>query len=156
MTRTLSALVLAVGLVASPLAAAPAHAQGVLDPALEYALAASPGGVVVSDTSAVWPEIGMRLDVLDPTSAVAARAVGDCATGAICAYSAAGQAGVKLSWSTCGSKSTAALASVGSIANARSGVLSARQGTTVRASTRSNSYANVPVSYRSSITNVFC
>lgn len=157
MIRTLATLALALGLAGSPTAVAAAQAPAeTLHPAVEYALAAEPGGFAVTETSALWPELGMRLDVLEAGSALG-RAVGDCATGSICAYSAAGQAGVKLTWSSCGSKSTSALGTVGSIANGRSsGTLSARQASTVRASAGANSYANVPVSYRSSITNVYC
>ncbi|WP_309102700.1 hypothetical protein [Microbacterium sp.] len=158
MIRALAALALAVGLAGTPSAVAATQAPAEdPHPAVKYALAAEPGGIAVTETSGFWPELGMRLNVLpSEPQAAAVLAVGDCATGAICAYSAAGQAGVKLTWSSCGSKSTAALGIVGSIANGRSGTLSARQGTTVRASAGSNSYANVPVSFRASITNVYC
>jgi hypothetical protein len=153
MKRTLAAaaLALALALAASPLAA---HAEeAAVHPDVAYALAAEPGGVATSYYSAEWPKLGMTLEV----AAVSAFSVGTCATGSICAYSEGAMAGVKLSWTTCGSKSTAALDTVGSIANARStGTLTARQGTTVRATAAANAYANVPLSYRSLITNVYC
>jgi hypothetical protein len=149
--RTLAASILAIALVASPLVA---HAdEPDVHPAVAYALNAQPGGVATSYYSAEWPKLDMTLDVAWASTF----AVGTCATGTICAYSEGAMAGVKLSWTTCGSKSTAALSTVGSIANARtSGTLTARQSTTVRATAAANSYANVPLSYRSLITSVYC
>lgn len=153
MKRTLTTLALVAALALLAPAAASADDGADIHPDVEYALALEPGGVATSYGSAVWPALGMRLDV--PSDAV--RAVGTCATGSVCAYSSSGLGGTKLSWTTCGSKSTAAISTVGSIANARtSGTLSARQGTTVRASAGANSQANVPVAYWTSITNVFC
>lgn len=120
-------------------------------PDIAYALIAEPGGVATSWSTAEWPALGMTMTV------PVARSVGTCDTGFICAYSGAGQAGSRLDWTSCGSKSTAALLTVGSIANARSsGTLQARQGTTVRASATAGNAANVPVAYRSLITNVYC
>lgn len=131
--------------------AGPAAASEAVHPDVAFALAAEPGGVATGYGSAEWPDLGMTLTV--PVG----RAVGTCATGSICAYSSGALGGTKLSWSTCGSKSTAALSQVGSIANARSsGTLHARVGTTVRASAGANAYANVPAAYQPSITNVFC
>lgn len=154
MKRTLASLAIATVLVLSAAApAAVADEASDLHPDVEYALANQPGGYATSFGSAVWPALGMELEVVSDY----ARAVGTCATGSICAYSSSGLGGTKLSWTTCGSKSTAALSTVGSIANARtSGTLQARQGATVRASAGANSQANVPVAYWSSITNVFC
>lgn len=154
MKRTLGALALSLVLVlnVSAGAAATEHREPV-HPDVAYALAAEPGGVATSYTTAEWAATGMKLEV--PT--VTARAVGSCATGSICAFSGTGIGGTKLSWSTCGSKSTSALERVGSIANARSsGSLQARQGTTVRASVGSNAYTNVAVGYQTAITNIFC
>lgn len=152
MKSTLAALALIGALVlASPASAQAFGADDEVHPDVAYALSAEPGGVATSYSSAVWPDSDMRIDV--PVG----RAVGTCATGSICAFSSSGLGGTKLSWTTCGSKSTAALSQVGSIANARSsGTLHARQGTTVRASAGANSQANVPVAYWSSITNIFC
>lgn len=160
MKRSIAAMALALGLVVSAPAAAHAAKTAPSDvhPAVAYALSTEPGGIVTGYASAEWPHLGMTLDVAAANSdPVSVFAVGTCATGSICAYSDGGLAGVKLSWSTCGSKSTAALATVGSIANARSsGTLSAREGTTIRASAGVNTYANVPISYRAAITNVYC
>lgn len=134
-------------------AASTDHPGGELHPDVEYALEQVPGGIVVGEREAYWPELDMTLEV----QAVAARAVGTCATGSVCAYSAANRGGTKLQWGSCGTHSTAAIATVGSIANARSsGTLNARQGTTVRASASSGSSTNVPAAYTSSITNVQC
>lgn len=120
-------------------------------PDVAYALSVQPGGVATSYWSAVWVDAGMRLDV------PSARAVGTCATGSVCAFSAGALAGTKLSWTTCGSHSTAALAQVGSIANARaSGTLQARQATTVRASAGPNAWASVPFTYWTYITSISC
>lgn len=152
MKRSLLALGLALTLmVGSGATAARAAQQPDVHPDVAYALKAEPGGVVVNYFTAEWPESGMRIEVS------VTFAVGSCATGAICAYSSAAQAGTKLSWTTCGTKSTSALSTVGSIANARtSGTLLALQGTTSRASASAGTYANVPVSYRPLITNVSC
>jgi hypothetical protein len=156
MNRMLGICIVTVALVlAAPLAGS--ADERAVHPDVAYALAAEPGGVVLSYTAAEWPDLGMRIDAATSASGVGPQAVGTCATGSICAYSSTGISGTKLSWTTCGSKSTAALAQVGSIANARSsGTLQARQGTTVRASASANAYANVAVAYQASITNVFC
>ena len=157
MNRMLVMCCVTVALVlAAPLASS-AEEQDV-HPDVAYALAAEPGGVVLSYSSAEWPDLGMRLDAAPSASGfIGVQSVGTCATGSICAYASTGISGTKLSWTTCGTKSTAALAQVGSIANARSsGTLQARQGTTVRASASANSFANVAVAYQASITNVFC
>lgn len=139
------------GLIVGGTTAAQAAEEPDVHPDVAFALAAVPGGVVVDWHTAVWPETGMLIEVPGGFS------VGSCATGAICAYSSAGIAGTKLSWTTCGTKSTAALSTVGSIANARSsGTLRALEGATSRASAAAGTYANVPISYRSLITSVSC
>ncbi|MDY0910726.1 MULTISPECIES: hypothetical protein [Microbacterium] len=153
MKRTLVTVALVTALVVgAPTSVVAAEESGQdVHPSVAFALDAEPGGVATGYGSAEWPELGMTLEV----SLV--RAVGTCATGSICAYSEGGMAGTKLTWTTCGSKSTSALSTVGSIANARSsGTLSAREGTTVRASAAANTYANVPLAYRTAITNVYC
>lgn len=152
MKQMLSILALAGALMTTaPMPAVAADGASTVHPDVAYALAVEPGGVPMSYSSASWPELGMRIDV--PMG----RAVGTCATGSICAFSTSGLGGTKLSWTTCGSKSTAALSQVGSIGNARSsGTLQARQGATVRASASANSQANVPIAYWPSITNIFC
>jgi hypothetical protein len=132
-----------------PAAAASAQSADEVHPSIRYALAAEPGGVVVDDSTAYWPAIGMTLTV--PREA--ARSVGPCATGRICAFQSSNLGGAYLSWASCGTYSTAALPSVGSIANARSsGTLQARNGTTVVASAGANSWTNV----FSTVTNVRC
>lgn len=154
MKRTVTSIALAtIMLVGGPFASLATQAQPELHPDVAYALSAEPGGVATSSTSAIWIGTGMRLQVLTGVE----RSVGTCLTGSICAYSASATGGTKLSWSTCGSKSTAALARVGSIANGRaSGTLYAKQGATTRASTGGDSYANVPAAYQPLITAVFC
>lgn len=120
-------------------------------PEVAYALEAEPGGVVIDYWNAVWPELDMTLTV---PSGVARAAVGNCASGRICAFNGYGASGAYLSWGSCGSHATSALSgSVRSIANARSsGTLYARNGTTIVASAGASSSANV---YRTT-TNVFC
>ena len=127
-------------------AAAPAHAEPPLHSDIAYAIAAVPGGIVVDEHTVVWPELGMELRVAPMT----ARAVGTCATGQYCAYAQADRGGTKLSWTTCTTVSTAALASVKSIANARSsGKVQARNSAgTVLATASAGASVNVfgPVS----------
>lgn len=131
---------------------ASADEQPEVHPDIAYALQLEPGGVVVDYLTAEWPAAGMRME-----AAGGLFAVGSCSTGSICAYALAGQAGTKLSWTTCGTKSTAALSTVGSIANARtSGTLTALQGSTARVSVGAGSYANVPLAYRTLISSVSC
>lgn len=150
MKRALLSLGIAIALTASGMTAAHATEPDV-HPDVAYALATVPGGVVVDWLTAEWPATGMRIEAQGGFS------VGSCATGAICAYSSASLAGTKLSWTSCGMKSTAALSSVGSIANARTGgTLRALQGTTSRATAAAGASANVAVSYRALITNVSC
>lgn len=137
-------------LTAAPLTAS---ADQSVDPAVAYALAEVPGGVLLTPSSAEWPSLGMRIDAPDAR----ARSVGTCATGAICAYSGVNRSGTKLSWTSCGTKSTAALSTVGSIANARSsGVLNANAGSVVRASAGAGASTNVAAAYQSAITSVSC
>lgn len=130
-----------------------ARLLGDLHPHVEYALEQVPGGIVLGERTAYWPELDMTLEVQSED----ARAVGTCATGSVCAYSASNGGGTKLQWGSCGTHYTTAIATVGSIANARSsGTLNAREGTTVRASASAGSSSNVPFAYTSSITNVRC
>jgi hypothetical protein len=125
--------------------------EDTVDDVVRRALEVTPGGHATSDHSAYWPELGMTL-----TSAAvgaAARAVGSCGTGSVCAYSGSSLSGSKLSWSSCGSHPTSALASVRSIANGRaSGTLQARNGSTVRASAAAGTQKNVS----GTVTNIYC
>jgi len=125
-----------------------------LSPDIEYALAHEPGGVLISPDTVEWPELGMTLRVASPVHALA---VGTCASGSICAYTLASGSGSMLSWSSCGSHSTSALSTVGSIANGRSsGSLSALVGSTVRATAAAGARTNVPTTYTKAITSVSC
>lgn len=131
-------LTLALLLVAGPIAA---HAD-TLDPQVAAALQTVPGGEVLDSHTAYWPDLGMTMTVPDPRLR---DAVGICPNGSVCAFSGASLGGTKLSWTTCGTFSTAALkAPVRSIADARStGSLQARSGTTVVATAIAQSWASV-------------
>ncbi|MGN7948537.1 hypothetical protein ACTJKH_07310 [Microbacterium sp. 22215] len=114
-----------------------------LHPDVEYALEAVPGGIAVDDTTVVWPALGMTLEAASESSAL--RAVGSCATGTYCAYASPNLQGSKLTFTICTNVSTAALQTVGSIANGRtSGSVRARNssGTTL-ATAGANGSANV-------------
>lgn len=106
-----AAVILLAG-VASPAQAA----EPELHPDVEYAIDAVPGGIVVDETTVVWPALGMVLTAASDMS----RSVGTCGTGNYCAYAGPGRTGTKISFGICTVVSTSALASVGSIANARS------------------------------------
>ncbi|GAA3210612.1 hypothetical protein [Microbacterium terregens] len=144
---------LAVGVVSAAVvfSAPAAHAREITpDHEIAYALEQVPDGYATSEHTASWPRIGMEMV---SSLAITSFAVGSCATGAICAYSGYSLTGSKLSWSSCSTYSTAALPSVGSIANARSsGTLRARNGTTVVATAGAGGQANV----WSAVTNVQC
>lgn len=120
-------------------------------PEVAYALEVEPGGIVVDYWHATWPKLDMTLTV---PSEVTRAAIGNCASGRVCAFNGYGASGAYLSWGSCGSHSTAALSgSVRSIANARSsGTLRARNGTTVVASAAAGSSANV----YGTTTNIYC
>lgn len=144
-------LLAAVALTATIFAAPAANASEITpDHQIEYALKQVPGGYATSDHTAYWPKTGMEMT---SSLAILPFAVGSCATGSICAYSGYSLTGSKLSWTSCSTFSTAALPSVGSIANARSsGTLRARNGTTVVATAGAGGQANV----WSAVTNVQC
>jgi hypothetical protein len=129
--------------------AGPASDDVIPDPEVAYALEHEPGGFLLNAHEAYWPEHQMTMT----SSYALEQAVGTCATGNICAYSAINLGGAQLSWSSCMSHSTAALPSVQSIANARStGTLHARNGGTVVASASAGQQANV----WSTVTDVQC
>lgn len=123
-----------------------------LHPDIAYALQEVPGGIVIDAHHAEWPELGMVIEV--PEHGEHHRAVGSCATGAICAFSGSNLTGARLSWSSCGTHSTSGLSSVGSIANARSsGYLQARTSSGgVQATAIAGSWSNAS----GAITNVRC
>ncbi len=115
---------------------------------IESMLAAVPGGVLIDETRAVWPTLGMELVVAEgaPTSraAVAAAAVGLCPSGRVCAFDQTATAGARLSWTSCDASFPVGTFTVRSIADARSsGYAQARYGTTVRATASAGNWANV-------------
>ena len=146
--RILTGIITAIALTFG--ASTTAHADG-LDPRITYALDAQPGGILTSSTTIAWPELGM---VLTLPPAVTTRGLSaKCPVGLTCAFQSANEGGARLTWSTCGTFSTTALATVGSVANARStGTLQARNGTTVIASTSAGNFVNV----YSTVNNVRC
>lgn len=154
-TTFAGSLALAILFIAAPIA----QAELVLpdtDEVVSYALDAVPGGYATSEHTAYWPELGMTL-VSDEAQAAQRserpKAVGSCSNGAVCAYSGSSLSGSKLSWSSCGTHSTSALASVRSIANGRtSETLRARNGSTVLASASPGTQKNVS----GSVTNISC
>lgn len=138
MKRTIAAFAaLVLALVLTP---AVAHADTELHPDVEYALETVPGGIALSDSAVVWPALGMTLEAQSAMQ----RAVGSCATGTYCAYAQSGLRGTKLTFTICTNVSTAALQTVGSIANGRSsGNVHARNGGTTLATAAANGSANV-------------
>ncbi len=132
--------------IASPQMAA---ASEVADPRIAAVMAEVPGGIVVDESRAVWPALGMEMIVPGDVSVFA---VGACATGKVCAFDGYNTGGAQLNWSTCGTFSVSAF-TVRSIADARStGYLQARNGTTVVATANAGRSANV----YSAVTNVRC
>ncbi len=125
-------------------------AESGMHPDIAYALETVPGGVAVGTHRAEWPDRGMTVEAPGEHD----RAVGGCATGAVCAFAGSNLSGTKLSWTSCGTFSTAGLSSVGSIANARSaGYLQARTSSgSVVATAIAGSWANAG----SGVTNVRC
>lgn len=125
--------------------------EGEVAPEVAHALEVEPGGVIIDYWNAAWPELDMTFTV---PSAVSRAAIGNCASGRVCAFNGYGASGSYLSWGSCGSHSTAALSgSVRSIANARSsGTLHARNGTTVVASAGPGATTNV----YATVTNIYC
>lgn len=119
------------------------------EPRIAAVMAEVSGGVLLDEYHAVWPKLGMEMEV---PGGAAPFPVGGCATGYVCVFDAANASGAKISWSTCGNPSVSSF-TVRSIANARSsGYAQARYGTTVRATTNAGAYANV----FSSVNNVRC
>ena len=106
------------------------------------AVQAVPGGVIVDAHTAVWPELSMTLTV---PSVAALSAIGTCPHGSVCVFSGSSLTGARLSWTSCGTYSTAALRSpVRSIADARStGRAEAKTGATVLATAFAQSWNNV-------------
>ena len=113
LTLAASAVLCLTGLA---VAAAPASADGVQDE-VDRILVEFPGGTQIDDNVIVWEGGTVRLDLANDE--FPSRAVGTCATGNFCAWSGTGLTGSKLSFSACGSYSTAALGTTRSVANAR-------------------------------------
>ncbi len=113
-----------------------------VDDQIEQVLRDFPGGVRTAHNEVSWDGGSVVLTILDGASA---RAVGSCATGKFCAYSATGLGGSKLTFSSCsGTNSTASLGAVRSIANARSsGTVYAFNGSTSVASATAGSSSDV-------------
>lgn len=119
------------------------------EPKIAAVMAEVPGGVLLDENHAVWPELGMAMET---PAGVSLRTVGGCSTGNVCVFDGYGAQGAKLSWSSCGIPTVSAF-TVRSIANDRStGYAQARSGTTVRATAYAGSYANV----YGSVDNVRC
>ncbi len=159
MKRTRMMLAAVVGLVlivASAPAAAPAsEGREPVDPQIVQLLKEVPGGVLIDGDHAVWPELDMEFTAAGAaaSSGVSARAVGSCATGRICAYSAYNLGGSILSWASCGNIAIPSSFAARSVANARtSGYLNVRNGASVVATVSANSWGNV----YSASNNILC
>ncbi|PRA79962.1 hypothetical protein [Microbacterium sp. MYb66] len=138
------------------LGSAPANAAVLgdreVDPQVAAMLEEVPGGVIVDSTHAVWPELGMELTVAT-ASGFSARAVQNCATARICAYSGYSLSGSALTFTACGVLAIPSSFSVKSAANARStGYAQARNGTTVLGTVYAGSWSNLS----GTVTNIRC
>lgn len=150
MLSLLVAAVFAIGSV--PAVANAAEPVGDPDPQIAEMLDAVPGGILIDSNHAVWPELDMEMTV-PRASDVAARAVGGCATGKICAFNAYFADGSALSFGTCGIHSIPSNFTVKSVANARSsGTAQPRNGTTVLATISAGTYQNTS----GTVTNIRC
>lgn len=139
-----AALVLS-GVLGLPQAASASTDVVVPDERIAAVMAEVPGGVLLDENHAVWPELGMEMETPGVFSSLTPSllAVGGCATGYSCAFDGYAAQGAKLSWSTCANPSVSSF-TVRSVANARSsGYTQARFGTTVRATANAGGYANV-------------
>lgn len=137
------------GMLTAPSASA-ADSELQADPTVLEMLEAVPGGVLLSETHAIWPETGMELVVPSSTTglsaarSVAAQSVGLCPAGRVCAFDQTATAGARLSWSTCGTAFPVGSFTVRSIADARSsGYVQAKYGSTVRATAYAGDWTNV-------------
>lgn len=120
------------------------------DPLITAMLEEVPGGVVIDETHVVWPRLDMALIVRTGPSP---RAVGTCATGKICAYTAGSLGGSSLSFGTCGAHAIPASFIARSLANARSsGSVQARNASTVVATV----YAGNSTNLAGTVTNLRC
>ena len=159
MSRRGAAVAALLGLLSALVVGAPASADegaaddGRIEPLILKVLAEVPGGEIVDSQRAVWSEIGMELFVPRSDGVSARAAVGSCANGKVCVYTASALSGARLSWSTCGVLTVPSSFSARSIADARSsGYAQARNGATVLATAAANSWAN----FGGTATNVRC
>jgi len=151
-SRPLTAVLVALALVVTggPTVAA---AEEPVDPQLSQLLEEVPGGVVTDGGSAVWPKLDMEYRPAPASSRVAARSVGSCATGRICAYNASNLGGGMLSWGSCTTITIPSSFATRSAANARtSGYMQVRNGASVLATINANAWSNVS----GSATNIRC
>ena len=144
---TFAVLLAAFGILSTPAASA-AEDPPRTDPRILEMLEAIPGGVAVSATYAVWPELGM--DMIVPSSSavgsVAARSVVSCPTGRVCAFGATGASSANgmLSWTSCNTSFPVGTFTVRSIADARStGYAQARSRTATLATAYAGEWKNV-------------
>ena len=109
-----------------------------------------PGGHQISSNQISWDN-GAAIMTFPSTSA---RAVGTCATGQFCAYSAASLGGVRLAFTSCSAaNSTASLSAVRSVANGRSsGTVTAYNGSSAVFSVSADSWTNTS----STVTRLGC
>ncbi|MGW8483615.1 hypothetical protein ACWGJP_10775 [Microbacterium sp. NPDC055903] len=156
LTAIVAAALIALGMTAAPPAVASEHP---LDDQVQEMLDAIPGGIALSSTHAIWPELGMDLVIvpasasLDASSLALLAAVGACPSGRVCAFSQAATAGSRLSWTTCDTSFPVGTFVVRSIADARStGYAQAKYGTTVRGTASAGSFTNI----FASVTRVSC
>jgi hypothetical protein len=152
-TKVLPAIVLglALALGASPTMAA-AQSDPEVDPAVAAMLEEVPGGIAVDATRAVWPALGMELQVAGK-STLSARTVGGCAAGRICAFSLASLTGNMLSFTSCGLNAVPASFGAKSASNARSsGYMQVRNGSSVLATIYAGNWSNVS----GTVTNLRC
>lgn len=139
MTRRTALLVIPAVITLLVLGAAPAHADPMQDRIDD--VIAEFGGEQTAYNEVMWGGGAVILTLADDFSTFA---IGSCADGNFCAYSAAGYLGSRLTFTTCvANQSTAALGAVRSVANARSiGTVTAYNGTTPLFSVFANSGTN--------------
>lgn len=149
--RALAAAIIALLLVAVP-TVAHADERDDVHPTIAQALREIPGGVLIDSERAVWPEFDMTLTVTDDPR-LAARSVGSCPTGKICAYLGTGLTSLYVSWGVCGVLPAPSGQTMRSMANARtSGYAQARNGSSVVATATAGNWTNV----YSTVTSVRC
>lgn len=85
---------------------------------IDEVLAEQPGSTQTSWNEVTWDDGDVTLTLA--ADGISTFAVGSCATGKFCAYSGTFLSGSRLTFSSCGTHSTASLGTVRSIANARS------------------------------------